>query len=128
MTSSSGLTLAQDIPNTVQDNWYRACKLDDLIPQSGICALVNRQQIALFFLPALEDGIFAIANWDPIGKANVLSRGIVGDIGGEPVVASPLYKQHFSLRTGDCLEDEEVQVPTYRIKCIGDGIMVQVLP
>jgi assimilatory nitrate reductase catalytic subunit len=44
---------------------------------------------------------------------NVLSRGIVGDLGGELVVASPLYKQHFSLITGRCLEEPEHAVPVY---------------
>ena len=32
-------------------------------------------------------------------RANVLSRGLVGDLQGERVVASPIYKHHFSLRT-----------------------------
>ena len=44
--------------------------------------------------------MYAIGNYDPASDANVLARGIVGDIGGEIVVASPIYKQHFSLRHG----------------------------
>lgn len=52
---------------------------------------------------------------DPIGKAYVMSRGIVGDINGEMCVASPLYKQHFSLKSGQCLEDEAHCLKTWRV-------------
>ena len=68
--------------------------------------------------------LHALANRDPIGKANVLSRGIVGDINGELVVASPLYKQHFSLATGTCLEDKRVQLKTYRVRLDGGNVMI----
>jgi nitrite reductase (NADH) small subunit len=91
------------------------CHQDDLVADSGVCALLGKEQIALFWLPALEPQLFAIGNHDPFGGANVLSRGMVGDIAGEPVVASPLYKQHFSLRDGRCLEDDSVRVPVYKV-------------
>ena len=55
--------------------------------------------------------------------ANVLSRGIVGDLKGELVVASPVYKQHFSLLTGRCLEDAAVRVPVYAAR-VEDGFVV----
>lgn len=87
--------------------------LEDLVPNGGVCALLGDRQVAVFYLPSLSPAVYAIDNHDPLGHANVLSRGIVGDIDGEPVVASPLYKQHFSLRTGRCMEDEEVQIPVY---------------
>lgn len=97
------------------------CALGDLIEGAGVTALVDDEQIALFYLPdAAEPGIFAIGNHDPIGDAPVLSRGIVGDVDGELVVASPLYKQHFSLTRGVCLEDEAVSVPVYRT-LVSDG-------
>ena len=81
---------------TVTDvNWVNVCHLRDLEPDSGVCALVDGKQVAIFYLPR-ENSVYAIQNYDPISKANVLSRGIVGDINGELVVASPLYKQHFS--------------------------------
>jgi len=66
--------------------------------------------VALF---RVQEKVFAIGNRDPFSGANVLSRGIVGDLKGELVVASPVYKQHFSLLTGRCLEDENVAVPVY---------------
>jgi nitrite reductase (NADH) small subunit len=94
--------------------WQDVCSVSDLQENSGVCALVNYLQVAIFYLPNDEHGVYAINNYDPIGKANVLSRGIVGDINGELVVASPLYKQHFNLHTGICLEDKfVVPVPVY---------------
>ncbi len=106
------------------ENWIDICRFDELIINDGVCSLVGEQQIAIFRTNELDE-VYAIGNYDPIGKANVLSRGIVGDINGEPVVASPLYKQHFSLLSGQCLEDDQVSVPSYSTKVI-DG-MVQIL-
>ncbi len=95
--------------------WVNVCGEDDLQPDSGICALVEDKQVAIFYL-SREKEVYAINNYDPFGKANVLSRGLIGDLKGEPMVASPLYKQHFSLRTGICLDDETVKVDAYKIR------------
>jgi len=99
--------------------WQTVCQLDDLQADSGVCVLVSGLQIALFYMPQ-ESIVYAISNYDPIGQANVLSRGIIGDIKGHPVVASPLYKQHFSLITGVCLEDETITLPVHTVR-IEDG-------
>ena len=104
--------------------WQLLCQRSDLVAGSGVCALVDEQQIALYYLPEEPQCIFALGNRDPIGKANVLSRGILGDIGGELVVASPLYKQHFSLSTGQCLEEEGVSVPVYQVRLQGDEVQI----
>jgi assimilatory nitrate reductase catalytic subunit len=88
----------------------RVCRLDDIIPDTGVCALVGGDQVAIF---RVEDSVYAVGNRDPFSGANVLSRGIVGDLKGELVVASPIYKQHFSLLTGRCLEDATVRIPVY---------------
>lgn len=102
------------------------CKTQDLVANSGVCALVDHngqsKQVALFYLPDTEKQIFALDNWDPLGEANVLSRGIVGDINEELVVASPLYKQHFSLKTGQCIE-EDIAVPCYEVSLDGDDVV-----
>ena len=101
------------------------CKLNDLVAGGGMAALVNGHQIALFYLPNENPCLYAIDNFDPLGGANVLSRGIVGDIGGELVVASPLYKQHFSLLTGQCLEDKEASVHAWPVLLDGDTVMIE---
>jgi NAD(P)H-dependent nitrite reductase small subunit len=102
--------------------WVPVCRLDDIVPNTGVCALVGERQIAVF---RLGDGsVHAIGNHDPFSKANVLSRGIVGDLKGELVVASPVYKQHFSLVTGRCVEDDTVSVPVYGASVQGEYVMV----
>ena len=99
----------------------RLCSLDEIVPDTGVCALVGDEQVAVF---KIGEQVFAIGNHDPFSAANVLSRGIVGDLNGELVVASPVYKQHFSLLTGRCIEDETVSVPVYRAFVEGDEVFV----
>jgi nitrite reductase (NADH) large subunit len=95
------------------------CALDDILPDTGVCARLGSRQVAVF---RIEDTVYAIDNYDPAGGANVLSRGIVGDLGGELVVASPLYKQHYSLTTGRCLEEAEHSVAVYAARVV-DGVV-----
>ena len=71
-----------------------------------------------------DKAVYAINNYDPFGNANVLSRGMIGDINGQPVVASPLYKQHFNLQTGVCLEDETVTIPAYAVRIENGSVQV----
>ena len=89
------------------------------MPDTGVCALVAGEQVAVF---RVEDNVYAVGNRDPFSGANVLSRGIVGDVKGELVVASPIYKQHFSLLTGSCLEDATVRIPVYAAR-VEDGFV-----
>lgn len=96
------------------------CSTEDLIPNSGVAVKVGESQVAVFYLPNEPEMIFALDNYDPIGQANVMSRGIVGDRGGQLVVASPLYKQHFDLRSGKCQEEPDVCLQAYKAK-IDDG-------
>ena len=105
--------------------WQDVCSVDDLQPDSGVCALVNGLQVAIFYMPK-ENAVYAINNYDPFGKANVLSRGIIGDLNGQPVVASPLYKQHFNLQTGVCLEDETVTIPAYAVRIENGSVQVSI--
>jgi nitrite reductase (NADH) small subunit len=114
-----------EIKAPTEKSWRTICDATDLVKDSGISALlVNEEnsasedeQIAIFHIPNSEAKVFAVGNYDPIGKANVLYRGLVGCIDNEPVVSSPLYKQHYSLKTGRCLqEDESVSVYDIRIE------------
>lgn len=110
---------------TAPEKWVSVCDTDDLTPNIGACALVEDKQIAIFKLKNV-DGIFAIDNHDPFSKANVLSRGLVGDLKGQLVVASPIYKQHFNLETGACLEDEAVTLDTYAVREVDGKVEVGV--
>ncbi len=108
---------------TTTHNWRTICKKQDLVKNSGVCALLeNDQQIAIFH--TADDQAFSITNWDPAGKANVLYRGIVGDDNGELYVASPLYKERYSLRTGKCLDNDSLTVNSYQTRIIDDEVQI----
>ena len=111
------------------NEWVAVCKLTDIVPDTGVCALVNGRQIAVFRLGGDgDDSVYAIDNLDPFSKANVLSRGIVGDLKGELVVASPIYKQHFNLATGQCLEDADARVAVYEARVEADAVWIKTKP
>ncbi|MGH8885921.1 MAG: nitrite reductase small subunit NirD [Egibacteraceae bacterium] len=106
--------------------WVDVCALDDIVPDRGVAALIGRRQVAVFRV-APDDELFALSNYDPFSKAFVLSRGIVGSKGDRLKVASPIYKQNFDLRTGQCLDDPSVAVPTFEVRVI-DGRVQVALP
>lgn len=102
--------------------WRAVCRLEQLPIERGICALVGGQQVALF---RTGDGnLFALSNQDPFSGAMVLSRGVVGDRGGHPTITSPMYKQAFSLLTGQCLDVAEVSVPIFAVRSLGGTVEV----
>lgn len=107
--------------------WDIVCKVTDLVPDSGIAVWTRNGPVALFYLPDRLPALFAIGHFDPCSGANVLARGMTGDIKGEPMVASPLYKQHFSLLTGQCLEDDAISVPVFRVLLDGDQVRLEVV-
>jgi nitrite reductase (NADH) small subunit len=107
MTALTALTEPENTPVTAVASWTAVCRLSDLVPERGAAALLHREdgspvQVAVFRL--LDDSVHAVANFDPYSGAHVMSRGIVGTRGEEATVASPIYKQVFALRTGECLE------------------------
>jgi nitrite reductase (NADH) small subunit len=106
------------------NQWNAICTLDQIVPDTGVCALVGGRQVAVFRV-GFEAGadaprLFAIDNFDPNAQAAVLSRGLVGSIGERIVVASPIYKQHFDLQTGECLEAPHNSVASYPVR-VEDG-------
>ncbi len=105
--------------------WKVICEFDDITPQTGVCALVDGKQIAIF---RFDDMLFAVDNYDPASEANVISRGIVGDLGGDPVVASPIYKHHYSLVTGRCLEDPDNSIAAYPVRLLEGKVWLQSTP
>jgi len=101
---------------------HKVCRLDEILPNGGVCALIEGEQVAIF---RVDERVYAIGNRDPFSGASVLSRGIVGDLKGELVVASPVYKQHFSLITGRCVEEESVSVPVYAASVRGADVLIE---
>ena len=106
------------------DHWTAICPLDEIVPDTGVCALLNGRQVAVFRVGDAEPRVFAIDNYDPNSQAAVLSRGLVGSIGERIVVASPIYKQHFDLASGECLEAPAQSVASYPARI--DGAVVWV--
>jgi len=104
-------------------HWVDICSLDDITPNTGVCAKVADQQVAIFYLHP-ENELRSLDNYDPIADANVLARGIIAEVEGKRVVASPLYKQHFCLQSGVCLQDQHIQVPTYQTRIKNNTVQV----
>lgn len=102
--------------SSTEERWIDVCALEDIVPMTGVCALLGRKQVAVFRFRGETDELYALSNFDPFSKAFVLSRGIVGDKGGVPKVASPVFKQNFNLRTGQCLDDPSVSVKSYPVR------------
>lgn len=102
------------------DGWTAVCTLSQILPNTGVCALLGAAHVAVFHVDDGAQRVFAIGNVDPNSGVSVLSRGIVGSLGERVVVASPIYKQHFDLATGECLEAPEHSVASYRAR-IADG-------
>lgn len=122
MSPSSATLLEQQ--QTLQ--WQSLCSRADLVANSGVVTWVDGAQIALFYLPGEESGkqLYAIDNRDPKSGANVIGRGIVGNLAGDLVIAAPLYKQHFRLEDGTCLEYPEQQLRTWPVRLQGDGVEI----
>ncbi|WP_067574813.1 nitrite reductase small subunit NirD [Nocardia acidivorans] len=117
------MTTVIETPGTATSlhGWTPACRLDYLIPGRGVAVLLKGGRQAALFLTA-DGTLYAVGNIDPFGRAAVMSRGIVGDRGGVPVVASPLLKQAFSLVDGRCLDDAAVALPVHAVRVV-DGVV-----
>lgn len=106
--------------------WQAVCALADILPDTGVCALVDERQVAIFHVRGAEPPVFAIDNVDPHVQAGVLSRGLVGSLGERVVVASPLYKHHFDLRSGECLEAPDKSVAAFPVRVEDGAVLVAV--
>ena len=111
-------------------NWTPVCRLSDILPGGGVCSLVGGRQVAVF---RVAGRVFALSNFDPFTRANVLSRGLTGSytVSGQDgqareryKVASPLLKHAFDLETGACLSDPAVSVPVYAARTEEDRIWI----
>lgn len=106
--------------------WTPVCRLDDILPDTGVCARVQGRHVAVFRVGT--DRLYAIDNVDPKSGASVLSRGLVGNLGERIVVASPLYKNHFDLATGECVEAAEHSVRAHAVRADDGRVFVSLAP
>jgi nitrite reductase (NADH) small subunit len=117
VTSAPAVRPTPDAPEDdtpVGWQWSDVCAYADLLPGRGACALVEGRQVAV----VRTDGgvVHAVGNYDPVGRVQVLSRGLVGTRAGVPTLASPLHKQVYDLRTGQCLDDPDLAVPVVPVR------------
>lgn len=99
--------------------WLTICNIEDILPQTGVCALLGHEQVAIF-RPYHDEQVFAISNIDPFFHASVLSRGLIAEHNNALWVASPLKKQRFRLTDGLCMEDESHSVAHFNVR-VKDG-------
>lgn len=108
--------------------WVALCPLSAIPANAGMAARMGDQQLALFYLPAHPQQVFALENREPDTTANVLARGLVGDVHGEPVVISPLYKQRFSLLDGRSLDASPHSLRVWPVRIDQGRVWVQASP
>ncbi|ROH76572.1 MULTISPECIES: nitrite reductase large subunit NirB [Lonsdalea] len=110
-------TLAVSSPSEANaEDWVEICALSAIPGNAGMAARLADQQIALFHLPEHPQQVFALSNHEPDSDANVLARGLIGDVRGEPVVISPLYKQRFSLLDGRSVDSCGIVLNVWPVK------------
>ena len=116
---------AENMTQTIP-SWRAVCSVDDILPNTGICALIEGRHVAVFHVNTGTGQLFAIDNYDPNADASVLSRGLVGNLGERIVVASPIYKHHFDLQSGECLEAPENSVSAYPVRVENRQVQVAI--
>ena len=106
-----------------QTAWQRACRIEDVPEDGGVCALIEGEQIAIFNFKTLGKW-FATQNECPHKQQMALSRGMIGTQGDEPKVACPFHKKTFSLVSGSCLSGDELAIKTYEVKVEEGNVFV----
>lgn len=107
--------------------WQTVCAQQDLVSNSGVVVWLDGVQVALFYLPGAHGKtLYAIDNHDPQSGANVIGRGLIGSIKGDLVVASPIYKQHFRLEDGSCLEHPQQRLRVWPVRLQQGVVEVEV--
>ena len=128
-TPASASTMENPVDDVMPD-FEDICALSDLLPERAAAALVGGVQIALVRL--LDDSVYALAQHDPFSDANVMSRGIVGSatVDGRdvPTLQSPMYKQAYDVRSGACLSDPAVVLPTWEVLVRDGRVLVATSP
>lgn len=105
--------------------WQAICALTAIPAQAGIGARLGEMQIALF---RFGENVYALDNLEPGSQANVLSRGLLGDAAGEPIVISPLYKRRIRLRDGRQCDSGEAVVRAWPVKVENGTVWVSNQP
>ena len=111
------------MPSTLieSDTWLHVANTSDFAATGRGCVKLGDKQIAIF---NVENEWYAVQNKCPHRQQMVLSRGLVGDVQGEPKVACPLHKNAFSLRTGKHFGGE-YRLETYQVKEVNGQVYMR---
>lgn len=105
-------------------SWINVGSETKLPLNAGIAAWVNGTALAIFDLG--EQGLYGIEHRDPASGVGVLARGLICDMQGSLCVASPLYKQHYRLSDGVCLEDAAFNTQVFEVKKQNGQVFVRI--
>ena len=112
--------------STEVKKWIKAAPASAFSEDGGAAVKYDGEQIAVFNFTT-RDEWYAVSNLCPHKKQMILSRGMIGDLKGEPKVACPFHKKQFSLKSGDCLDDEDCEsIKTYPVKVEDDFVYIGV--
>jgi nitrite reductase (NADH) small subunit len=103
-------------------SWYPVSAVDRLPVERGVCVLVGGEQVAV--VRTRDGDVYAVDNLDPVSGAMVMSRGIVGTRGDRDVLVSPMHKQAYDLRTGECLDLPDVWLTVHDVRIVDDAVEI----
>jgi nitrite reductase (NADH) small subunit len=118
--------MVQALVRQTGTTWVDICPLSAIAPNTGVCAWVEGEQVAIFRV-GNESEVFAISNYDPFSKAFVLSRGIVGESQWHLQSCLPNLQAKFQPASLDsALMMKQVSIPTYNVRVVEDRVQVAV--
>lgn len=113
--------------------WQSVCNVDQLEPDRGVAVLVaggakKPLMVALFRLASAgreyAEEWLAVDHVDPIAFAPVMARGLVGSVGSTPVVASPVNKRRYDLRTGLAVDGDLPALRSWPVRIVGSRVEI----
>lgn len=105
-------------------SWIKVGNTHDFPENGGANVKIDEKQIAVFNFTRRGEW-FATQNLCPHKKEMILSRGMLGSKNDEPKVACPFHKKNFSLKTGECMGDDEYKIEIYPIKVEKEEVFIE---
>jgi len=104
--------------------WVDVGAVAEFPSEGGRTVAYGKAKLAVFQL-ASSGAWYATQATCPHRGDEVLGRGLVGDLRGEPKVACPQHKKTFSLRSGKNLEGEDFELATYPVKLANGRVLLE---
>ena len=108
---------------TLTETWVKIAHIDEFPEDAGVAILIGKLQIAVFNTDS-KSRWYATQNLCPHKQEMAISRGLVGDLNGEPKVACPFHKKTFSLENGKCLSGDPFELQTYQVDILDNYVYV----